>query len=338
MGLSAKPLKNRYFLITTDFKLYQLSQYNDFIDLINNASNDEKFYRILPILLRTLFENLLYEIFQKSLTKKHTEFFFLESQSRARDFSQLIALLNILKDKNFKPYHRDSINQMIISDLKDIQKLGNWTVHEILRQVDKDFAIQWEQRVNRVLLALLVFYKKIPNEALEITEHDTLDRIHKTLNLKKRSNQDHPPLESEGLGRAEMGNKESKIIDRKIDLRPEKIYLVQKFKNLYKRLASRNPEHIIIDIKTLVEDIGKIDVGKILRMEYVPEGDVRIMLIQPKKWNLSIRTGSHRHLRLIKYINGSSQTYDFEFPEENEDILNEFLNLIKDRCKKYGIF
>ncbi|MHA2126313.1 MAG: hypothetical protein ACXABO_01645 [Promethearchaeota archaeon] len=118
----------------------------------------------------------------------------------------------------------------------------------------------------------------------------------------------------------------------------QKEQLKEKYKRLYDRLALKNPEHVIIDVRTLVEDIGKINLGKILRMEYVPEGEVRLMLIQPKKWNLSIRTGSDRHLRFIKYINGNSQTYDFEFPDENEDILNEFLNLIKDRCKKYGIF
>ena len=73
-------------------------------------------------------------------------------------------------------------------------------------------------------------------------------------------------------------------------------------------------------------------------MEYVTEQEERILMKEHQKWNLSIRAGSHRHLRLIKYINGNSQTYDFEFPYENEDILNEFLNLIKDRCKKYRIF
>lgn len=87
----------------------------------------------------------------------------------------------------------------------------------------------------------------------------------------------------------------------------------------------------------IYEDIDKVDIGKILRLEYVPEGEDRIMLIEPKKWNLTIRTGSHRHLRLIKYLNGDSPTYDFEFPDENEDILNEFLRLFRDRCGEHSV-
>jgi len=111
---------------------------------------------------------------------------------------------------------------------------------------------------------------------------------------------------------------------------------VQKFKKLYNRLASKNPEHVIIDVKTLVEDIGKINLGKILRMEYIIDSKERIMLMEHQKWNLSIKTSSSRHLRLIKYVNGNSQTYDFELPNLNEDILNEYLKLVKDRCREQG--
>ena len=114
--------------------------------------------------------------------------------------------------------------------------------------------------------------------------------------------------------------------------------LVQKFKKLYNRLASKNPEHVIIDVKTLVEDIGEIELGRILKMEYTPDSKERTMLIQHHKWNLSIRIGSSRHLRLIKYVNGNSQTYDFEIPNQNEDILNEFLDVIRDRFKEHRIF
>jgi len=113
-------------------------------------------------------------------------------------------------------------------------------------------------------------------------------------------------------------------------------HLKQKFKNFYNRLALKNPNHVIIDVKTLVEDIGKIDLGKILRMEYIIDSKERTMLIEHQKWNLSIKTGSSRHLRLIKYVNGNSQTYDFELPDQDEDILNEYLNLVKERCKKQG--
>lgn len=175
--------ESQSLFIKSDLKEFQLSEYEEFINLINKSAYDDKYYRILPILLRNLFENLLYDTFQTGLDKKHTEFYFLKSQSRARDFSQLIALLNILKDRDFKPYHKDSLNQSIIDVLKQIQMFGNWTVHHILRQVDMDFADKREQKVNRLLLALLVFYKKIRGETLEITNKDTLNRINVTLNL-----------------------------------------------------------------------------------------------------------------------------------------------------------
>ncbi len=113
--------------------------------------------------------------------------------------------------------------------------------------------------------------------------------------------------------------------------------LVQKFNELYSRLASKNPEHVIIDVKTFLEDIGEIDLGRILKMEYIPDSKERMMLIEHKKWLLSIKTGSSRHLRLIKYVNGNSQSYDFEIPNQNEGILNEFLGLIRDRFKEHGI-
>lgn len=109
------------------------------------------------------------------------------------------------------------------------------------------------------------------------------------------------------------------------------------FKILYNILASKDRNHLIIDIKTMLEDIGRINIGRILKMEYVRENEFRLMLIEPDKWNLSIRNDSHRHLRLIKYVKGVSLTYDFEFPDQNEDILKEFLILIKNRCKEQGI-
>jgi len=298
--------------IKADFKDFQLSEYEELIELVNNSAYDDKYYRILPILLRCLFENLLYDIFQTGFDKKHTEFFFLKSQSRARDFSQLIALLNVLKDRDFKPYHKDSLNQSIIDVLKDIQMFGNWSVHQILRQVDRDFADKWEQKINRVLLALLVFYKKIQYKTIEITDQTTYDIINKTLNIDKSTKQE----------------------DKKIKKNP----LTGKFNKLYNRMALKDSKHVIIDIKTLLEKIGSTDLGIVLKMDYQEKNKERKMLVEYQKWNLSIRTSSPPFLRLIKYINGNSKTYDFKFPNQNEEILKQFLDIIKERCKEQGIF
>lgn len=324
--------------IKTDMKDYLLPEYNEFIELINLSAYDDKFYRILPVLLRTLFENLLYDIFQTGLKDKHKSLYFLKSQNRARDFSQLIALLNILKNKDFKRFHRDSINQDTISELKKMQNFGNWTVHQFLRLVDKDFAEDWEDKVNRILKALLVLYKKIKNEDIEIIDQSTLDIISKILNLKKSNNLANSQLNSHDIEKNELTQKKSRFINNENKFSSQKIELGSKFKKLYDRLVSKkNIGYIIIDIKTLLEDIGKIDIGKTLRMEYITENEERIMLIEPHKWNLSVRIGAHRHLRLIKYIAGISQTYDFEIQNQNGDILIEFLKLIKNRCKEQEI-
>ncbi len=324
--------------IKTDTKDYQLPEYNEFIELINLSAYDDKFYRILPVLLRTLFENLLYDIFQTGLKNKHKSLYFLKSQNRARDFSQLIALLNILKDKDFKRFHRDSINQDTISELKKMQNFGNWTVHQFLRLVDKNFAEDWEDKVNRILKTLLVLYKKIKNEDIEIKDQSTLIIINKTLNLKKSNNLSNSQLKFHNTEKNEQNQKEAGLVKNENNLNHQQMKLKNKFKEFYDRLASKkNLGFIIIDIKTLLEDIGEIDIGKTLKMEYIKENEERIMLIEPHKWNLSVRIGAHRHFRIIKYIEGLSQTYDFEIPNQKEDLLTEFLKLVKDRCKERKI-
>lgn len=182
--LSEELLPDNQKFINIDFKDFKLSEFNEFINLINDAAYNDKYYRILPILLRTLFENLLYYIFQSGFNKKHTKYFYLEGQNRARNFSQLIALLNILKDKDLNLYNKDAINQNSIDILNEIKKFGNWTVHQIFNYSDKDFADKWKPKINRVLSPLLVLFKKLQGECLEIENQTTLDTIEKTLNLE----------------------------------------------------------------------------------------------------------------------------------------------------------
>lgn len=178
-------IKNEEKFIVHRSKNYGLEHYDLYIDIINKIAYHNDFYSILPILLRCLFENLLYDIFQVALDKKHTTLFFSKKRARARDFSQLIALLNILKDKSFKPYHKDSINQNIIDILIDIKKFGNWTVHQVLMQVDKDFVNRWKHKVNSALLTLLVLYEKVKGKAIEITDKETKRKIIQVLNVGK---------------------------------------------------------------------------------------------------------------------------------------------------------
>ncbi len=175
--------------IAYSFQDYGLIHYDSYLNVINGIAYHKDFYIILPNLLRCVFENLLYDIFQTALDKKHTDFIFLKSQGRARDFSQLIALINILKDKEFRPYHKNSINQSVIEVLKEIQKFGNLSVHQIIRQVDRDFTDKMKEKVNRILLALLVFFKTIQKKNLVINNIATIDKINKALGLTEKKKQ-----------------------------------------------------------------------------------------------------------------------------------------------------
>ena len=70
--------------------------------------------------------------------------------------------------------------------------------------MDKDFAEKWKDKVNRILKALLVLYKKIKNEDIEIIDQSTLDIISKTLNLKKSSNQANSQLNFHEIEKNEL--------------------------------------------------------------------------------------------------------------------------------------
>lgn len=172
-------------LITFSFSRYDLHHYDTFIDLINKSAAYDNFYIILPFQLRCLFENLLYDIFLGSLHNSHKELYYLKSQNRARDFSQLIHLLNFLKEREFKPYVRDSINQKTIDILNEVQTIGNYSVHDVIRMVTKKFPKEIKDKVNLVLEPLLVSYKKLKGENIKIEDKDRELKIKEKLGIKK---------------------------------------------------------------------------------------------------------------------------------------------------------
>lgn len=174
---TTEPMLTKFIKIS--FKDYQLPEYESFIDLINKCAYPNDFYRFLPYLLRLLFEKLLYDIFLTSLHNKHKYFYYL---NRPRDFSQHIALLNVLKDIEYKPFHTGSINQEIISLLKEIQRKGNLTVHQIIRQIDKKFIEEWDEKVDRILINLLKLYKDSKDANIIIQNEERLEKIYKILN------------------------------------------------------------------------------------------------------------------------------------------------------------
>lgn len=139
------------------------------------------------------------------------------------------------------------------------------------------------------------------------------------------------------LGKDEVINPISIISSHTYNARAnQKNYLEEKFKNLYNRLASDDLEHIHIDIKTILDEIGKQNLQKVLKMEYriLPSGYGDSILIEYEKWTLDLNYAYRKSLYISKY---NDRTYHFSEPNKNLDILQEFLEMIKERCKDAGL-
>ncbi|TKJ20235.1 MAG: hypothetical protein CEE43_12880, partial [Promethearchaeota archaeon Loki_b32] len=68
--------------INKDFQRFGLKQYDHHLDLINSIAYHDKFYVILPILLQTLFENILHDIFKISQNNRHKLLYFYKKKRR----------------------------------------------------------------------------------------------------------------------------------------------------------------------------------------------------------------------------------------------------------------
>ncbi len=114
----------------------------------------------------------------------------------------------------------------------------------------------------------------------------------------------------------------------------QKSFLEKRFKKLYNRLSSDDLEHIHIDMKSILDDIGNSNFNKVLKMEYrgLRHGDS--ILIEHNKWNLNLNHSFRRYLYINKQNMG---TYHFSEPDKNQEILEEFLEIIKNRCKDAGL-
>ena len=174
---------NSKIYIQLNFKDYNLTEFDRVKHLINKCAYDEDLFRLLPFLFRLIFEKLLYQIYLKSIDNKYK---FLYFSHRPRDFSQLISLLIGLKDKELYQYHGGSINQEIITILKLVQKKGNLTVHQIIRQIDKEYRDNWRDKIERALENLLVLYRNLPENKIVITDIDRLEKLKEVLGIKRK--------------------------------------------------------------------------------------------------------------------------------------------------------
>lgn len=116
----------------------------------------------------------------------------------------------------------------------------------------------------------------------------------------------------------------------------QKNILQEKFQKLYNKLATDDLEHIHVDIKTILDDIGTKNIQKVLKMEYrkVGPGYGDSIVIDYYKWELFLNHAYRKSLYISKHNEG---TYHFSEPDKNLEILQEFLEMIKDRCKDAGL-
>lgn len=146
--------------IDFDFSEYDLTYYETYVKLINRIAYHPDFYMILPHLLRTLFENLLQDIFSQSLHNSCSDLYYRRGK-RYHDFSKLIGLLGLLKDHEYGPYISGKITKDIINELDDIREMGNMTIHNIVRKISIEDTIKRKDKIIITLKSLLVAFKML---------------------------------------------------------------------------------------------------------------------------------------------------------------------------------
>ena len=235
--------------IQVNFKDYNLSEFDDVKHLINKCAYDDDLYRLLPFLFRLILEKLLYQLYLTSLDNNQKYLYF---SHRPRDFSQLITLFNILKDKEFHQYHGGSINQEIITILKEAQKKGNLTVHQIIRQIDKEYRDNWRDKIDRTLKNLLVLYRNLPENKILIED---IDRLEKTIEMLGINRKDAEKVLI-NIGKGKVGFNEKNIFTRFYQMISHKIEFTQG------------------ELISLVREIGKHNTNKYLDLEFGDSGDM----------------------------------------------------------------
>ena len=216
------PTSEKLF-IKKQFEKFGLNQYEHHIDLINSIAYHNKFYVILPILLRTLFENILHDIFKISLNNKHKLLYFDKKKTRVADFSILIELLNQLSQNEFKDAVRSKLNLKIIEILDEVKEKGNLTVHEVIRVIDISYANEIHDKIDLALEALLVSHDQLTKEDKIIISSERLEKIEEKLGFRKK----------DGIKKGKEQKSQTPDLNKpeleKYDFLVRLIYLLQKY-------------------------------------------------------------------------------------------------------------
>ena len=182
-GTNLTPEEGLVPYIKINFNEFELPYYTDFFKRISKAARDDLLYSITPVLLRCVFEDLLHLILMKSLHTRHTELYYNTSNNRIRNISQLIALFDLLRKEDYK--NLITITDDIIKKLEEIRKLGNYSIHDVVQKVTRDFIVQWEEQLEITLKILLKSYLILKDEKIELS----LEReqfIKKQLKISKK--------------------------------------------------------------------------------------------------------------------------------------------------------
>src|SRR5271157_171807 len=102
--------------------------YENLVELLNNCAVSEKYFTVLPWLMRDLIENMLFDVLDAALASNQKNLYFDSSRGRRRDLSDLITVLSAVKT-NGEDGHFSGLSDKLIEKLNIIKHDGNDCVH-----------------------------------------------------------------------------------------------------------------------------------------------------------------------------------------------------------------
>ncbi len=151
--------------------------------MINLVAQKTKSYNLIPFLLRKLFENLIYQIFQKALNTKHKDFYFYKK--RPRSFSKLIKLFNYFRNEELLEYHNGAIDDDSMQFLKLIRSKGNLAVHQLFYEINDKMIKSWGKKTNNLLKNLFNILEKAHKNEILIDDGERIEKIENILNINE---------------------------------------------------------------------------------------------------------------------------------------------------------
>ncbi len=257
------PVKTEKDFIEIDFFNYRLPSYDGIKNLINLCAEDPEFYKLIPNLVRNLFENLLGDIFSACLVGEYKYLYYNSSHSRVREFSRLIDLLKTLKGE-IESLYVMNIHKKIFEYLGKFRKDGNYSIHHIQEVIESDYAEKNQEKFSITLNNLLQLYQKIINskKKIEKINPNLLENFGEKQSTKKRQKKvnDSQIAEITQLISTIRSDFKKQIIKTTLGSRisiPVKEEIQKKINNLTAKVIKLRLENL--GYKTLVQSITILD-------------------------------------------------------------------------------